>query len=245
MRPIFLILISVKIKLEMISLKPEIIFENEFFKLSNTLLASLLTVLILTIFSLTFKKKFKEKPSNFQLLIETIFESFYNFWYSLTEVKNLKIFTFCFCFFIYILLSNWLGIFPGFGSIYINHYEEKIHLLRTTYSDLNMTLALSLVSVIGVNIIALSKQGFHYIKKFLSPVGILELFSEFSKIISFSFRLFGNILAGEVLILTINLIIPLLAPLPFLFLEIFVGFIQALIFFTLTSIFLRVALGEH
>ena len=229
----------------MITLKPEIIFENEFFKLSNTLLAGLITVLILTAFSLFFKGKIREEPSKIQVIIETIFESIYNFWYNLTEIKNLKIFAFCFAFFIYILLSNWLGIFPGFGSVYLKHHEEKIHLLRTAYSDLNMTLALSFISVVGINLIALFKQGFHYLKKFLNPIGILELVSEFSKIISFSFRLFGNILAGEILILIINFILPLLAPLPFMFLEIFVGFVQALIFFTLTSIFLKVALSEH
>jgi F-type H+-transporting ATPase subunit a len=157
----------------------------------------------------------------------------------------LKIFAFCFTFFIYILLSNWLGILPGFGSIYVKHYEEKIHLLRSAYSDLNMTLALGLISVIGANLLGLIKLKFDFVKKFMSPIGLMELFSEVSKILSFSLRLFGNILAGEVLILSINLLIPFLVPTPFLFLEIFVGFIQALIFFILTSIFLKVAISHH
>lgn len=229
----------------MISLKPEILFEIYGFKVTNTLLAGYLSILILAVFSLFLRKNLKERPTKIQALIEIIFEGFYNFWQNLTEIKNLKIFVFCFSFFIYILISNWLGIFPGFGSIYLKHHQEKIHLLRTAYSDLNMTLALSIISVVGVNVVGFVKLGFHYFKKYLSPIGILELFSEFSKIISFSFRLFGNILAGEVLLLTINLILPVLAPLPFLILEIFVGFIQALIFFTLTSIFLKVALSEH
>jgi F-type H+-transporting ATPase subunit a len=143
------------------------------------------------------------------------------------------------------LLSNWLGILPGFGSIYIKHHEEKIHLLKTAYSDLNMTLALGLISVIGANILGLIKLKFNFVKKFMSPIGLMELFSEVSKILSFSLRLFGNILAGEILILSISLLIPFLIPIPFLFLEIFVGFIQALIFFTLTSIFLKVAIEHH
>ena len=229
----------------MISLKPEVLFEVYNLKITNTLLTSFLTVIILVIFSLYIKYNIKEKPSKIQALLEIIFENFYNFWYSLTGIRNIKIFAFCFSFFIYILIANWLGVLPGFGSFYLKHLDEKIPLLRTVYSDLNMALALSLISVIGVNILAFSKLNINYFKKYLNPIGVLEFFSELSKIISFSFRLFGNILSGEVLLMIINVIISFLAPLPFLALEIFVGFIQALIFFTLTSIFLKVALSEE
>jgi F-type H+-transporting ATPase subunit a len=229
----------------MFSLKSEIIFEIGDFYLSNTFLAALLTTIVILLFSFIFKNKTKEIPSKFQILIEIIFENFYNFWSKMTEIENLKIFAFCFTFFVYILLSNWLGILPGFGSIYIKHNEEKIHLLRTTYSDLNMTLALSLISVIAVNFLGLLKNKFYFVKKFLGPIGLLEIISEISKILSFSFRLFGNILAGEVLVFSFSFLLPFLIPIPFLFLEIFVGFIQALIFFMLTSIFLKVAISHH
>jgi F-type H+-transporting ATPase subunit a len=229
----------------MFNLKSEIIFEIGDFYLTNTFLAALLTTIVILLFSFIFKNKTKEIPSKFQILIEIIFENFYNSWSKMTEIKNLKIFAFCFTFFVYILLSNWLGILPGFGSIYIKHNEEKMHLLRTTYSDLNMTLALSLISVIAVNFLGLLKNKFYFVKKFLGPIGLLEIISEISKILSFSFRLFGNVLAGEVLVFSISFLLPFLIPIPFLFLEIFVGFIQALIFFMLTSIFLRVAISHH
>jgi len=229
----------------MINLKPEIIFNIASVNLTNTYLSSVLAVILILIFILFFKNKIKEIPNKIQILVEMIFEGFYNFWISLTGIKNLKIFSFCFTFFVYILLSNWFGILPGFGSIYIKHYEEKVHLLRSAYSDLNMTLALSLISVLGVNLLGLIKLKTGFIKKYLSPIGLLEMFSEISKILSFSLRLFGNILAGEVLIISIGLLIPFLIPVPFLLLEIFVGFVQALIFFTLTSIFLRVAISHH
>jgi len=229
----------------MIQLKAEKVLEIFGFNLTNTYLASLLSLFFIVFIVLILRKKIKETPDNLQALVEIIFEGFYNFWKNITGINNLKLFTFCFTFFIYILLSNWFGVLPGFGSIYIKHHEEKIHLLRTAYSDLNMTLALALISVIGINFIALSKLKFDFIKKYLSPIGILELFSEFSKILSFSFRLYGNILAGEVLLIVVNSLIPFLAPFPFLILEIFVGFIQALIFFTLTSIFLKVAFSHH
>jgi F-type H+-transporting ATPase subunit a len=229
----------------MISLKPEVIFNIWNFHITNTYLASLMAMIFIVSFSIIFNKKIKEIPDKIQALLEIIYEGFYNFWSNLSGIKNIKIFAFCFTFFIYILLSNWFGIFPGFGSIYIKHHEEKIHLLRTAYSDLNMTLALGLISVIGANILGLIKLRFEFIKKFLNPIGLLELFSEISKILSFSLRLFGNILAGEILILSVSLLIPFLVPIPFMLLEIFVGFIQALIFFTLTSIFLKVAISHH
>jgi F-type H+-transporting ATPase subunit a len=229
----------------MISLKPEIVFSIGNFHITNTYLASLMAMIFIVSFSIIFNKKIKEIPDKIQTLLEIIYEGFYNFWSNLTGIKNMKIFAFCFTFFIYILLSNWFGILPGFGSIYIKHHEEKIHLLRTAYSDLNMTLALGLISVLGANILGLIKLRFKFIKKFLNPIGLLELFSEISKILSFSLRLFGNILAGEILILSVSLLIPFLVPIPFMLLEIFVGFIQALIFFTLTSIFLKVAISHH
>jgi F-type H+-transporting ATPase subunit a len=229
----------------MISLKPETIFEIGEIHITNTYLSSLLSVFLILFLCLFLKWRFKEFPNKFQAFIEIVFENFYSFWYYLTDIKNLKLFAFCFTFFIYILLSNWLGIFPGFSSIYIKHGEEKAHILRSVYSDLNMTLTLALISVIGANLLGLLKLRFNFIKKFLSPVGLLELFSEISKILSFSLRLFGNVLAGEILILAIMFLIPFVIPVPFLLLEIFVGFIQALIFFTLTSIFLRVAISHH
>jgi F-type H+-transporting ATPase subunit a len=76
-------------------------------------------------------------------------------------------------------------------------------------------------------------------------VGILELISEISKIISFAFRLFGNVFAGEILLAVITSLVPILLPLPFLGLEIFVGFIQAVVFSVLTMVFISSALEVH
>ena len=93
--------------------------------------------------------------------------------------------------------------------------------------------------------------GFHYGSKFLNLkdpmgffVGILESVSEVSRIISFAFRLFGNIFAGEVLLAVMAFLMPFLIPLPFLMMELFVGFIQALVFAMLTAVFLNVALSH-
>ena len=112
--------------------------------------------------------------------------------------------------------------------------------------------ALAIFAIVSVQIFGYKHRGVRYFKKFLdwsSPinlfVGFLELISEFSRMISFAFRLFGNIFAGEVLLAVIAFLVPLVASLPFLGLEIFVGFIQALVFSTLTLVFINIATSEH
>lgn len=133
------------------------------------------------------------------------------------------------------------------------HAPAFVPLFRAPTADLNFTIALALISVITIHTVGFRSLGFsgHASKyfDFSSPinfyVGILELIGEFSKIISFAFRLFGNIFAGEVLLVVIASLIPYIAPLPFIFLEIFVGFIQGLVFAILTLVFLTMASTSH
>ncbi len=129
---------------------------------------------------------------------------------------------------------------------------EAFPLFRAPTSDVSATLALALISVLSINILGVKSLGLGYFKKFFNfkdPmsafVGILETISEFSKIVSFAFRLFGNVFAGEVLLLVITSITFGLATLPFLLLEVFVGFIQALVFFMLTTVFISIAVTGH
>ncbi|MBM3257441.1 MAG: F0F1 ATP synthase subunit A [Candidatus Liptonbacteria bacterium] len=158
--------------------------------------------------------------------------------------------------FFVVLFSNWLGLFPGVGSIMLyegNPPTGGAPLFRAPSSDLNFTLALAIVTVIATNILGAVAIGIGpHIGKFLnfrSPigffVGILEFVSECARIISFSFRLFGNIFAGEVLLVVISFLLPYLVPLPFYFLEVFVGFIQAFIFAMLALVFIGMAVQEH
>ncbi len=131
------------------------------------------------------------------------------------------------------------------------HYT-LVPFLRTATTDLNVTLAMALIAVTYVQIAGVRALGLSYFKKFInfsSPmdffVGILETISEVAKIISFSFRLFGNIFAGTVLLFVMPYLIPLLVPLPFYGLEVFVGFIQAFVFAMLTLVFLATAVVSH
>jgi F-type H+-transporting ATPase subunit a len=134
--------------------------------------------------------------------------------------------------------------------------------VRVLSTDLNFTVALALISVIMTQVIGVQSLGFKYFEKFINVtalinffkkpmgiidffVGILEIVSEFSKIISFSFRLFGNIFAGSVLLFVIGTLLPVVAQSVFLMLELFVGVIQALVFGMLTMVFMTQAASGH
>ena len=131
--------------------------------------------------------------------------------------------------------------------------EIFVPLFRSTASDINFTLALAIISVVATQLLGIAAIGFakHAAKyiSFKGPiqffVGILEIVSEVAKMISFSFRLFGNIFAGEVLLIIIGFLVPYVVPAPFLMLELFVGFIQALVFAMLTLVFISIATVEH
>jgi F-type H+-transporting ATPase subunit a len=156
-------------------------------------------------------------------------------------------------FFVFIIINNWLGLLPGFGTILINHEGASVPLLRGGNADLNATVALAVISVVATQYYGMKHLGllshwkkyFNFKSPIMAVVGILELFSEFSKIVSFSFRLFGNIFAGEVLLIVIAFLVPVVVPLPFFGLEIFVGLIQAVVFMMLTLVFLTIATSNE
>ena len=110
--------------------------------------------------------------------------------------------------------------------------------------------AVVMVQVFGILALGIVKYGGKFfVNPFRDPIGafigVLELFSELAKMISFSFRLFGNIFAGEVLLMIISVLAPYGAPLPFLGLELFVGLVQGVVFATLTLVFIQIATVDH
>src|SRR3989304_115219 len=239
-----------------ISLVAEKIFEIGSFTVTNSLLASVITSLLLILASVFINKALKKSPGKMQSVIEMIIDWLDELAQSVGGKDTRAFLPLVITFFIFILLSNWLGLLPGFGSIGLYEIEEGhkvfVPLFRGATADLNTTLALALVSVFSVQFYGISKNKLKYLTRFFnfgSPImfftGLLELISEFSKIISFSFRLFGNVFAGEVLIAVITSLIPVIVPLPFFGLEIFVGLIQALVFAMLTLVFINIGLQIH
>jgi len=126
-----------------------------------------------------------------------------------------------------------------------------VPLFRAATADLNMTFALALISILAMQFFGFRNLGFHYSQRFVNfkdpimfSVGILELASDISKVVSFAFRLFGNIFAGEVLLAVLAFLMPFVLPLPFLLMELFVGVIQALVFSMLSAAFFNVAVSH-
>lgn len=238
-----------------ISLEAEKIFYIGNFGVTNSILATWFGIIVLIILVFLTKKFIALVPQKIYNFVEMVIEFIYDLIYSVTtDYKKADILLpLLAAFFIFIVINNWLGILPGFGSLIIYEHGKAIPLLRSSNADLNTTLALALISVGITQYYAIQASGFFgYAKKFFdfsSPVnffvGILELISEFAKIISFSFRLFGNVFAGEVLLLVITMLVPYLIPVPFYGLELFFGLIQALIFTMLTLVFIKLATSHH
>ncbi len=240
-----------------ISIVAEKVFEIGSFAVTNAMLASWVAFLILTIFAFISYKSIK-KGSKFTAFLHIVFEAFFNFMESFAGSRETvkKYLPFVGTIFFYILISNWVGTLPGVETIGIHGPEgEFIPFLRTANSDINMTLALAIILVVTTHIVGFKNIGFkHHVGKFIvNPfkkpigffVGMLEILGEVSRVISLTFRLFGNIFAGSVLILIISSLAPYIVPVPFLGMELFVGFIQALIFATLAMMFLSTAEKIH
>jgi len=239
-----------------ISLAAETVFHLGPIPITNSMLMSLFAALFLILLVYLLQKL--PKTSLFYNFFEMVIEWLYNLALQILgeEKKVKKILPIAATLFLFIITNNWLGLLPGVGTVGFWHQrgEEKllVPLLRSGNADLNSTLGLAISAIFIINYFAAKEAGvFNHLKKFFnlrgifSFVGILELFSELSKILSFSFRLFGNIFAGEVLLMVVSFLIPFFAPLPFLGLEIFVGFIQALVFTTLTLVFYGMATSHQ
>ena len=235
------------------SFAPETIFQIGAFPVTNTILDTLLVdaVLIGSAFFIT--KKLTLIPVNsLQNAVEFMIETFYSLTESVTQNAVAKIFPYFMSFFLFILFINWSSLIPGVGTIGIREHGEIIPLFRGATSDLNTTLGLALVSAVATHILSIRTIGLlDYLGRYfsLNPInlfiGILEIISEITKVISLSFRLFGNIYAGEIVILTVSSIFAFIFPLPFLLLEVIVGLVQALVFSMLTMVFMAILATSH
>jgi F-type H+-transporting ATPase subunit a len=223
--------------------------------ITNTILDTLL-VDGLIISGIVALRKLSKIPGKFQNLVEILVDGFYDLTASISPQNVRRIFPWFVTFFIFIILTNWSGLIPGFGTIGIwettEHGKELIPFFRAATSDINTTLGLALTSAIATHVMAIQVIGWkEYLSRYfaLNPiylfVGILELVGELTKVVSLSFRLFGNVYAGEVVLNTIAGIFAFLAPLPFYALEVIVGLVQALVFGMLTMTFMAILSTPH
>ncbi len=238
-----------------ISIVAEEIFRLGDFRVTNSLFIAVILVLVLLSGAVYFRRKISLVPGKLQSAVEMVLEAFLGLMDSIlgSREKSERYLPLVVTIFLFILFSNWMGLLPLVNAVGLHEGHHLIPIFRAPSSDLNFTIALAIIAVAGINIFALGAVGFKkHLSKFFtlkSPImsftGVLELISEFVRIISFSFRLFGNIFAGEVLLIIIGFLLPYVVPLPFLFLEVFVGFIQAFIFAMLTLVFIAAATSEE
>ena len=246
------------------TLAPETLFHIGNVPVTNTIINTWIAGLIFLIIGLLISKNASLRPGKLQNFFEFVLELIMGYFDQVTgsRVKTLKYLPVAGSVFFFILLSNWLGLLPGTGTI---TYSHKM-LLRPANTDLNLTLSMALFSVIMSHVYAISSIGFFvHLNKFIQigplvksikkgpmgiltaivefAVGLLEIISEVAKVLSLSLRLFGNIFAGEVLMTVIASIVAILMPTPFMLLELLVGLIQAGVFSILTIVYLTVA-GE-
>lgn len=254
------------------TLAAEHLFSIGSFSVTNTYVTSLLAVLVFVACGFFVQRSVKDVPRGIQNFFESLMELMLKYVDQVTRDRkvSLKYLPIVGSLFLFILLSNWLGLLPGFGSIGLfrsaNGITEFIPILRSANTDLNLTLAMALVSVVLSHVIGVATVGFFkyankYIKlgdvwhalRSLNPtkiltafiefgVGLLEIISEVAKVISLSLRLFGNVFAGEVLITVLGSLVAYLVPLPFMALELLVGFIQAMVFSMLVLVYIAVAI---
>ena len=242
-----------------ISLQAETIGLLFGFPITNSLVLSLLTAFLLVGGGFLVVRSLRVVPNRAQGAVEVVVDGLLSFMTqtlgSYEQAK--KFFPLIATIFLFILVNNWIGVLPGTGSIgffeTIHGKEVLVPFFRSANSDLNMTFALALIAMGAIHMYGVMKFGpWGHLSKFLiltkGPiyffVGLLEGVGEIAKVLSFSFRLFGNIFAGEVLLVIVMTLMPVLAPFPFLLLEFFVGFIQALVFAMLTLIFLKMATAQ-
>ncbi len=248
----------------------EPIFNIGSFPVTNAYINSCIAVVFFVIIGFFLRNKTAMIPKGLQNFAESVLEFILGYVDGVTKdrKKSLKFLPIVGGIFLFILFSNWLSQLPGTGSIgrhlIVEGHMELVPLLRPANSDLNLTLAMAVFSIVLSHILGIAAIGFFkYANKFVKigdivkslkkgpiaifvafiefGVGLLEIISEVAKMISLSLRLFGNIFAGEVLLTVMASLLAYFVPLPFLFLEILVGLIQATVFSMLVLVYFTIA----
>lgn len=259
-----------------ITLFAEPIFHINGFTVTNALFTSWFVVAIIIALSLVLRSRLSIIPGKIQNIFEIIIDGALDLCDQVTNSRalSIKIFPIAISVFFFILINNWLGLLPLGGLGIIEKSEDGlafIPFLRGGTADINTTIALAVMAVVGANIFGIFSIGlwktfnkyvnlkallgiFTKIRKepsviIVAPitffVGLIEILGEFAKVASLSFRLFGNVFAGEVLLVSMAALVAYVIPIPFLFLEILVGVIQALIFSILLVVYFTISASDH
>lgn len=260
---------------EGVSLKPQMLVDfGHGFGITNSMLVTWIVAAAIIIFAQIATRRIQPIPSGLQNFWEWLVEGLYNFLENIIGRDLVKKgFWYYATIFIFILFVNWFGLIPGIGTVGWGHHDPTTGafivdrpLLRGGNADLNMTTAMSAVFFVMWFVWAIQANGVGgFLKHLFGPkgetsgiirllmiviffaVGWLEVISILFRPIALSFRLFGNIYAGESILEAMSTMVPWLSPIlpiPFYFLEVLVGFVQALVFMLLTAVF-TMLIAEH
>jgi F-type H+-transporting ATPase subunit a len=261
-----------------VQLPSEGIFHISAFTITNTLIASWLTIIVLFVLFFFATRKMKLIPGGLQNFAEFIVETMLNFVKGVAGEKQARtIFPIVATIFLYVLTNAWLALLPFFGTVGITeHNGAFLPIFRAANTDFNLPFSVALVSFVMVEYWGVRSLGsFHYLKTFFNMsqlrdglkslfkgkikpafsgiffgvinlfIGCLEVLSHFIRVVSFTFRLFGNMTAGEILLLVVTFLVPFVISIAVYGLELLVGILQALIFAGLTLVFGVIAMAPH
>ena len=260
------------IRVPEVHLAPQAIFHLGAFAVTNTLLSAWITTVVIVALFVLGTRRMSLVPSGLQNALEGFVEVLYNFIVSVAgERFGRQLLPLLATIFLFVAMNAWMALLPIYPTVGLKEGGADYvttHLLRSAGTDINMPLALALISVVFAEVWGFRAHGFGYLREFfrfgglirgiihLNPgaiffglidvfVGALEMMSHLIRLVSFTFRLFGNMLAGEILLLMITFLLTFMASIAFYGLEILVGGVQALIFVGLTLVFTVMATASH
>ncbi len=270
---------DLQVKTPHVVLPSEAMFHVGDFKITNTLISSWITIILLVLIFFFATRKMKLIPGRFQNFAEVIVEGIFGTVQGISGEKNVRIFfPIVATIFLYVVTNALLALVPLWGTWGpIETISEGGHsgtvivpFLRAANTDVNLTLSIALISFCFIEVLGIIKIGpLHYVDSFFQfsaigkaikqkqwgsalgfgliniYVGLLEILSHFIRIISFTFRLFGNMTAGEILLGVMTFLVAFIVPVVFYGLETLVGFLQAMIFAGLTLVFGVMAVTPH
>lgn len=260
-----------------IAVPVDVLFTIGSFPVTNTLIVTWVTILVLLGIFFAAIRRPSLVPAPVQNFVEWVTELLLNLCEEVAGREDgRRFFPWVATIFLFVLLANWWEVIPGvetFGTLGNSEIPgcQNVHpvggiflfgsqsncitpWLRPPSTDLNLTIAIAVISVFMTQVYGFKKLGaFQHITKYINYregvlgilIGLLEFVLEMIRVVSFSFRLFGNLFAGDVLLLVMAFLVPVLAPSAFYFLEIFVGFIQAFVFAMLTLVFMTLSVTPH
>ena len=250
------------------------VHEFGFFHITSSSVITICVALLLILVAQLATRKVELVPSGLQNFVEWLVDGMYTFFEEILGKDLVKKTFWFFCtVFVFILVTNWFGLIPGVGSVGLGYTDASGHFhltkpfLRGGNADLNMTLAMALtffvlwtvwslqcIGPIGMvkHLFSSGAKGSDFMTLFIAAifvvVGLIEIVSIAFRPVSLSFRLYGNIFAGENILEAMMVLVPWLGwilPLPFYFLELLVGLVQALVFALLTAVFTALMCAHH